>query len=459
MGNFRLLAVLVSGSVFVACNEAPPPAAAPAKPVTAAALCQPRTAAFPPPAKLADWAQGAQLFGDLGSFHRAITTQSEGAQKYFDQGMRLVWGFNHDEATRAFVKAAQLDPECASCWWGAALTLGPNYNVPMLPDRAQAAWDAVNKARELAPKATPVEQALIGAIARRYKGPEPLDPPGEQPYIEAYAKAMREVAKKFPDDNDVQVMFAEALMVSNPWKLWSLDGKPSPGTPEIVATLEKALAREPNHPGANHYYIHAMEASPHPEKAVAAAERVAALMTGAGHIVHMPAHIYQRVGRYADAERANREGAQTDLAYMKRVAPQGYYGMYLAHNYDFQSFSAAMQGRSKLAIEAQRKTGEAAPKEFLDSIPGMDFFVAKVYMAQIRFGRWDEVLAERRRRTSIRCGPACTSLRTPTRSPPRARSKLRPGRNWSWTHLSAACRPNSAPVTTRPKTSSITAQS
>ncbi|HUP90839.1 MAG TPA: hypothetical protein VM074_01220 [Solimonas sp.] len=372
-----------------------PPAADPkaAAPVVAA-LCQPRAAAFPPPSKLADWAQGAQLFDDLGDFSRKVTTASPEAQRWFDQGMRYVWSFNHDEATRAFVKAAQVDPQCASCYWGAALTMGPNYNVPMLPDRAQAAWDALEKAKELAPKATPVEQALIGALGKRYGGPQPLDPPAMQPFQEAYAKAMSEVAQKFPADDDVQTLAAESRMNTNPWHLWSLDGKAAPGTREIVAALEKVLARNPQHPGANHYYIHAMEASPHPEKAVASAERVGAMMKGAGHLVHMPAHIFQRVGRYADAAAANRAGAGADLAYMKKVSPQGYYPIYLAHNYDFLAFSAAMQGRSAEALEAARSTVQAAPPELLDAIPGMDFFVAKIYLVELRFGRWDEMLKE-----------------------------------------------------------------
>src|SRR5262249_1106544 len=246
-------------------------------------------------------ANGAVLFTDLGTHHRAITTRSPEAQGYFDQGLRLVYGFNHDEAARSFARAARSDPSCAMCFWGAALVLGPNYNVPMLPDRAASAWEGLTKAQALAPWASPVEKALIGALAKRYPGPEPKDPIAMQPYNEAYAKAMREVARAYPDDLDVQVLFAEAMMDTNPWKLWSLDGKPAAGTEEIVATLEKVLERDPQHPGANHYYIHAVEASGQPDKAVPSADRLAGLMPGAGHIVHMPAHIYQRVGRYADA--------------------------------------------------------------------------------------------------------------------------------------------------------------
>lgn len=409
MRKFRIIVPVVASIAVSACQQrsaepapgtTPTPAPAGATPATLPASvsgspCVPRVGAVTPPATLAAWADGAQLFDDLGTFHRKVTTKSDEAQQYFDQGMRLVWGFNHDEATRAFVKAATLDPDCASCWWGAALTMGPNYNVPMLPDRAQAAWDAMAKANAAAPKATPVEKALIAALGKRFKGPGPLDPPSMQPYIERFAKAMGEVAKKYPDDNDVQVMYAESMMNVNPWKLWSLDGKPAPGTEEIVARLEAVLAKDPNHPGANHYYIHAVEASREPGKALASADRLAGLMKGAGHIVHMPAHIYQRVGRYQEAEAANVGGAIADVAYMAKVTPVGYYAMYLTHNYDFESYSQAMEGKSAASIAAGRKTIDAVPRSIIDGIPGMDFAVAKSYMAQVRFGKWDDLLAEK----------------------------------------------------------------
>jgi tetratricopeptide (TPR) repeat protein len=268
----------------------------------------------PPNPSLRSWAEGAQWFGGLGDLHRAVTTSSKEAQAYFDQGLRLNFGFNHDEAARSFARAAELDPDCASCFWGVALTLGPNYNVPMLPERAAVAWEALTRARQRAERATPVEQALIAALARRYPGPQPLPPPAMQLFSEAYAAAMREVAAQFPGDLDVQVLFAEAAMNVNPWKLWSLDGKAAPGTDEIVRTLEGVLAKNPLHAGANHYYIHTVEASPHPERALASAERLAKLMPGAGHVVHMPAHVYQRVGRYHDASDTNRAALAADRA-------------------------------------------------------------------------------------------------------------------------------------------------
>jgi hypothetical protein len=250
-----------------------------------------------------------------------------------------------------------------------AWTLGPNYNVPMLPDRAQAAWDALQAARERATRARPVEQALISALSSRHRGPQPVDPAGQQPMNEAFAAAMREVAKVHPADDDVQVIFAESMMDVNPWRLWSLDGKPAPGTEEIVATLERVLARAPQHPGANHYYIHVVEASSSPGRAVPSSERLPGLMPAAGHIVHMPAHIFQRVGRYADASEANRRAVRADEAYLAKTRAPGYYPMYLGHNYGFLAYSASMLGRSEESLRRARG-GQGPPPEMLDMMPG-----------------------------------------------------------------------------------------
>lgn len=231
------------------------------------------------PLTLAQWAEGAQLFGGLGDFHRPISTNSQSAQAYFDQGMRLLWAFNHDEATRSSAKAAELDPQCAMCYWGVSLTVGPNYNLPMMAQpRAAVAWEALQQAEKHAGSAAPVEQALIDALAQRYHGPQPLDTSNEGPVLVAYAQAMKTVAERFPDDADVQTMTAEAMMNIHAWKLWTLDGAPAPETEGIVAILEGVLAKEPRHPGANHYYIHAVEASPDPGKAIAAAERLPGMM-------------------------------------------------------------------------------------------------------------------------------------------------------------------------------------
>jgi tetratricopeptide (TPR) repeat protein len=349
----------------------------------------------PPPPTVAALARGAVVLEGLGDLHMPVTA-SRDAQPWFDQGLRLTYAFNHDEAARSFARASEIDPSCAMCFWGAALVLGPNYNVPMLPDRAQTAWDALVRARALAPRTTPVERALVGALALRYPGPAPLDPPRMQPYDVAYADAMRDVARRFPDHVDVQVLFAEAMMDVNPWKLWTRDGEPAPGTEEIVATLERVLARAPMHPGANHYYIHAIEASRHPERAVPSAERLGALMPGAGHVVHMPAHIFQRVGRYADASAANERAIAADLAYMGRVEPPGYYPMYLGHNYGFLAFSASMEGRRAKTLSAARASAQAIPPEMIDMMPGMDFMVSEPLLAMVRFGAWDELLVEPR---------------------------------------------------------------
>ena len=344
---------------------------------------------------LADWARGAQLFDGLGNFHRSVSTSSPEAQRYFDQGMRFIWAFNHDEATRSFARAARIDPGCALCYWGVALTLGPNYNMPMMAEaRARVGWDALGKARAKAAKSTPVERALISALATRFAGPEPLDPANSAPRLAAYVAEMRKVARRFPHDNDVQTLFAEALMNTNPWKLWNADGSPGLGTPEIVDTLQKVLAADPGHPGANHYLIHAVEASKDPERALRSAEALKDMMPGAGHLVHMPSHILQRVGRYEEAAQANRLGAAADLAYLKKTAPPDYYPMYLVHNYQFLAFAAAMEGRSAEAISASRAARSAMSDTMLLSMPGLDWSIGYLYDALIRFGQWDGMLAE-----------------------------------------------------------------
>ena len=348
-----------------------------------------------PPQSLHDWARGARLFSHLGTFHRKVTTSVADAQQYFDQGMRLLWAFNHDESTRSFAQAATLDPACAMCYWGVALTVGPNYNIPVMADsRAKVAWEALHLAEQHAPQATAVEQALIAALGRRYTGPQPLDPSNSAPVLTAYANAMRGVAKKFADDLDVQVLFAEALMNANPWKLWTTEGKAAPGTLEIEATLERVLATNPMHPGANHYYIHTMEASPQPEQALASAGRLIGMMPDAGHLQHMPAHILQRVGRYEDAAQANREGVVADLAYLSATPPLDYYGMYLAHNYQFLAYSAAMEGRRAEALEAANKMRDTVPVDMLLMMAGLDWYVSEVYSTMIRFGDWEAILAE-----------------------------------------------------------------
>ncbi len=334
------------------------------------------------------------LFSDLGHHHRAISTRSVAAQRYFDQGLRLVYGFNHDEAQRDFEEAARLDPDCAICWWGAALTLGPNINLPALPDRARAAWDFEQKALAKVSKASAVEQDLIRALARRYANPAHADAPAQKALDTAYAEAMRAVARRHPQDDDVQTLFAESMMDLRPWDLWGPDGAPYPGTLEIVATLERVLARNPRHPGANHYYVHAVEASPHPEKALAAAGRLEKAMPGAGHIVHMPSHVYARVGRYGEASEANRRAITVDRKYVAAAKPEGFYAMYLAHNYQFLWSTTMMEGRSAESIRAARDTVAAVPPAMLKEMPGIDVTLSYPQSALLRFGKWEEALAE-----------------------------------------------------------------
>ena len=346
------------------------------------------------PGSTTDWARGGQLFKGLGGVHRAITTSSSEAQTWFDQGMTLMWGFNHDEATRSFAKAAEFDPHCAACYWGVSLTVGPNYNLPVLTEeRAKVAFEALHLAEANAASASPVEQVLITALNKRYPSARPLDSTTARPVLTEYAAAMKEVASRYPDDLDIATLYAESMMNLRAWKLWSSDGKPAPGTEEIVATLEAVLRRNPRHPGANHYYVHALEASPQPERALASADLLKDLVPGAGHLVHMPAHILQRIGRYEDAAEANRRASRADDAYTAKTEPPDYYPvMYTAHNHQFRAYSTAMEGRRTETIEAVDASRRTAPDSMLLEMPGSDWYVAELYSARVRFGLWDEIL-------------------------------------------------------------------
>jgi tetratricopeptide (TPR) repeat protein len=350
----------------------------------------------PLPTTLAGWSTGARLFDGLGDYHRPASTKSPEAQRYFDQGMRLLWGFNHDESTRSFARALELDPTCAMCAWGVALTVGPNYNVPMLAEaRAKIAFDATKRAQTLAGSAAPVEQALISTLAQRYPNAQPLDPQSAAAILTAHAAAMRAVARRYPDDLDVQTLYAESMMNVHAWKLWSPDGTPAEGTTEIIATLERVLKRDPMHMGALHYYVHAVEASPHPEKGLAAAARLRILAPAAGHLVHMPAHIFHRVGRYEESAEANRKGAAADVAYLAKANPIDYYpAMYVSHNFQFLAYSAAAEGREAETLDAVRRSRASVSDAQLQEMPGTDWYVAELYTAPVRFGRWDMLLAE-----------------------------------------------------------------
>ena len=389
LGMLIVTGVLAIATVTV--PAAPPPGVSQPSPNAGSAMAMKAHL----PTSLADWSKGAQRYGGIGTFHRRISTPSADAQRFFDQGMRFLWVFNHDESTRSFARALELDPSCAMCAWGVALTIGPNYNLPELVEpRAKIAFEASTQAQNLSGSASAVEQALISALTHRYPNAQPLDAQTAAPVLTDYAAAMREVAGRFPDDFDVQTLYAEAMMNLHAWKLWGADGTPAEGTPEIVATLERILARQPLHVGALHYYVHAMEASRHPERAIVAAERLRGLAPAAGHLEHMPAHIFQRVGRYEEAAGANRRGATADLAYMAKTMPLDYYPMYLAHNYQFLAFSTAMEGREAETLDAARRSRASLPDAMLKAMPGIDWYVAELYAAYVRFGEWDALLGE-----------------------------------------------------------------
>jgi tetratricopeptide (TPR) repeat protein len=337
---------------------------------------------------------GEQLFEGLGSLHRNVDTASRDAARYFDQGLRLLYAFNHDEARRSFQAAQRLDPSCAMCFWGEALTLGPNLNKPMATADEPAAFDAAKKAAALAATSKTANGALIAALLARYPSRDLLDAAARKDADRAYADAMRRVAAAYPDDDDVQTLFAESLMDLRPWDFWTASGDPNPGTTEIVDTLDRVLARSPRHPGANHYIIHAVEASPHPEHALDAARRLGALMPAAGHLVHMPSHIFERVGDYENAAESNRRAIIADAEYMAIAEPSPAYHMYMGHNYFFLSEAAMMEGRSVEAILAARGGQQFLSPEMLAQMPNVRPTKALPVLVLARFGMWDRVLAE-----------------------------------------------------------------
>jgi tetratricopeptide (TPR) repeat protein len=338
--------------------------------------------------------QHAPLFDNLGAYHRTVTTASPEAQRYFDQGMDLLWGFNLEEAQRSFEAAAALDSSCASCWWGVAMSLGPHVNLGGIPERTVPAAHAARRAAALAAGASEVERALIEAVQKRYSDPAPADPASQFTLDSSYAEAMRGVAARFPADNDVQALCAEALMDLHPWDYWKNDGTAQPWTAEILQLLDGILARDPSHPGANHYDIHALEASPHPEKALASADRLRDLMPGAGHMVHMPSHIYQRMGRYDDAAAANRKAVEADHSYAAAAHPQGFYHMYMSHNSHFLSWTCMVQGRFAEALRASRAAAAQISPEMAMAMPGTDFFMAEPVFVLARFGKWEDLARE-----------------------------------------------------------------
>jgi tetratricopeptide (TPR) repeat protein len=329
----------------------------------------------------------------LGAHHFEVTTRSPEAQRAFDRGLTLAYSFGHYAAEQEFRRAAALDPDLAMAWWGVALVNGPHVNFPLVPpQKAVVAWDAVQKAKSLAPRASALEQALIDALGKRYAQPQPED---RSSLDQAYADAMREVWKQNPRSADIAALFAESVMDMHPWNYWQKDGQPQPWTVEIVTPLETALRLNPRHPGANHYYIHAMEASPHAAKAVAAADRLGPLVPDSGHMVHMPSHIYARVGQWEKAAESNRRAMQADQRYRAAYPRPGFYGLYMIHNAHFLSFVAMMQGDSAEAIQCARQAVAGIPQDFREEYPGIvDGFLAIVPETLMRFGRWEDILAE-----------------------------------------------------------------
>ncbi len=334
------------------------------------------------------------LYEGLGSYSRKITTDSPETQRYFDQGLAFLHGFNHGAAIRAFQQAAKLEPECAMAHWGTALACGPHINFALVPPpAAELAWKELALAKEHAAKASLIEHALIDALSKRYANPQPED---RSPLDRAYADAMREVWKKYPKDPDVGAFFAEAMMNLRPWDQWTPTGEAQPGTDEILATLEAVLKLNPNHPFANHLYIHAVEASPHPERAIAAADRLRNLQPGLAHNTHMPSHIDIRTGRWLEAVETNLKAVAADQRYRKIFGPaKGFLNVYVAHNRHMLAYSAMMSGQRELAMKHIRDMVAELPADFLkeNALQG-EGFVAMPQEVMVRFGLWDEILAE-----------------------------------------------------------------
>jgi tetratricopeptide (TPR) repeat protein len=350
---------------------------------------------------------GAPLFKGYGDHHHAISTSNPQAQMYFDQGVRLLFGFNHAEAIRSFREAARLDPNCAMCWWGVAFALGPNINLPMQPDANAPALAAVQMAQSLAQHASPEEHAWIDAIAVRYSA----DPKADRHAMdEAFAQAIGKVWAQYPDDLDAGVFYAESMMDTQPWNYWEADAETPKGHgAEIISALETVLKKEPQHPGALHLYIHAVEASTTPQRAEDAADKLEPLMPGAGHIVHMPSHIYFRVGRYEDAVKVNALAAQKDEEYIAACKAQGFYPLaYYTHNIHFLWTSSEMLGRYRAAEDAAHRVikASAAGEPLAEHLPPVQLYLLVPVVTDIRFGKWDKALAEKRPADDLRLDKA-----------------------------------------------------
>jgi tetratricopeptide (TPR) repeat protein len=334
----------------------------------------------------------APLLTNLGTLEHPVTTTNPRAQTFFDQGLRLVYGFNHAEAVRSFREAQRLDPECAMCYWGEAYALGPNVNDPITPEREKEAHAVLQKAKALAARATDAERGLIDALGPRYSDAPTSD---RAPRDAAFTAAMKALAGRFPKDPEINTMYAAAAMEARPWRYWKEADVPEPEIAGALATLERMLREYPDHPGAHHFYIHLVEATSTPQRGVPSAEKLESLMPGAGHLVHMPAHIYMRVGRYADASESNVHAIAADEDYLAQCQAQGLYPVaYYPHNVHFLWAAATMEGRSAVAIDAARKVAAKLNHDLLHDVVVLQDFKSVPYYALVRFGRWEEMLTE-----------------------------------------------------------------
>nr|WP_298926372.1 hypothetical protein [uncultured Allomuricauda sp.] len=335
--------------------------------------------------------QISPLFENLGNLHFSISTEKERAQAFFEQGLKLSYAFNHAEGHRSFMEAARLDPNAAMTYWGQAFALGPNINDPLPDDeRKNKINEAMTKAKHLAPNATPKEKALIKALSARYS--EDLTKDVAELNM-AYMEAMAKVVKKFPEDANIQILYAASVMNTVPWNYWDKDGNPSPNIAEAKSALEKAMKLKPENPGGHHYYIHMVEL-PYPDLGVPSADKLASLMPGAGHIVHMPSHIYIRVGRYLDAVKVNQAAILADEDYISQCFAQGLYPLaYYPHNIHFLWSSASLLGASEIALDAAKKTAEKVPVGELVEMPFLQDFASTPLLAYTRFGKWNEILS------------------------------------------------------------------
>jgi tetratricopeptide (TPR) repeat protein len=332
----------------------------------------------------------APLLANLGSYHHAVSTTDPRAQQFFDQGLRLVYAFNHAEAVRAFREAARLDPNLAMAHWGHAYALSPNVNDPITPDREKEAYDAIQRAVALESTASPAERAYIDALAKRFSSTFGEERAAKD---QAFVAAMKALADRYPDDPDAATIYAASIMETMPWRYWRQDGAAQPGTQEAIDTLERTIARFPDHPGAHHFYIHLVEASRNPERGEKSADTLESLMPGAGHLIHMPAHIYVRIGRYKDAAESNVRAIRADQDYITQCKAQGIYPLsYYPHNIHFLWYASMWEGRSAVALETARQVADTV-RSAGEIAPWAQPFLVARYFGAVRFGRWDDLIA------------------------------------------------------------------